>query len=84
MLVMSNVLRLRCWFRISLTVNQFELRNRNRSTVTITLCTLVTLLNLTETFRSQLLKISSTLFMATTGICPSADSSPPSSDAKVI
>ena len=84
MLVMSNVLRLRCWFRISLTVNQFELRNPNRSTVTITLCTLVTLLNLSETLRSQLLKIASTFFMSTIGICPSADSSPPSSDANVI
>ncbi len=84
MFFMSNILRLHCWFRISLTVNQFELRNRNRSTLTITLCTLATLLNLTETFRSQLLKISSIPFMSTTGICPSPDSSPPSSDANVI
>ena len=38
-LVLSNVLRLRCWFRMTplperktLTFNRFELRNRNRST----------------------------------------------------
>ncbi len=43
MFVSSNVLRLRCWFRMTLTVNRFELRNRNRSTITIILCTLVTL-----------------------------------------
>ncbi len=43
MLVSSNVLRLRYWFRMTLTVNRFELRNRNRSTITITLYTLVTL-----------------------------------------
>ena len=43
MLVSSNVLRLRCWFRMTLTVNRFELRNRNRSTIPIILCTLVAL-----------------------------------------
>ncbi len=84
MLVTYNVLRLRCWFGVSLIVNQFELRNRNLSTVTIPLCTLVTLLKLTETLSSQLLKKSSIFFISTTGICPPADSSPPSSDAKVI
>ena len=39
MLVSSNVLGLRCWFRMTLTVNRFELRNRNRPTIPIILCT---------------------------------------------
>ncbi len=43
MLVSSKVIRLRCWFRMTLTVNRFELRNRNRSTIQIILCTLVVL-----------------------------------------
>jgi len=43
MLVSSKVIRLRCWFRMTLTVNRFELRNRNRSTIPIILCTLVML-----------------------------------------
>jgi len=43
MLVWSNVLRLRCLFRMTLTVNRFELRNRNRSTITTIPWTLVTL-----------------------------------------
>ena len=43
MIVSSNVLRLLCWLRMTLTVNRFELRNRNRSTITIILSTLVTL-----------------------------------------
>ena len=51
MLVSSKVIRLRCWparlmagwFRMTLTVNRFELRNRNRSTIPIILCTLVVL-----------------------------------------
>jgi len=41
MLVSSNVLRLRCWFRMTLHVNRFELRNRNQSTITIILWTVV-------------------------------------------
>ncbi len=43
MLVSSKVIRLRCWFRMTLTVNRFELRNRNRSTIPIILCILVVL-----------------------------------------
>jgi len=43
MLVSSKVIRLRCWFRMTLTVNRFEPRNRNRSTIPIILCTLVVL-----------------------------------------
>jgi len=43
MLVSSNVIRLRCWFCMTLTVNRFELRNRNRSTIPIILCTLLVL-----------------------------------------
>jgi len=43
MLVSYKVIRLRCWFRMTLTVNRFELRNRNRSTIPIILCTLVVL-----------------------------------------
>ncbi len=51
MLVSSKVIRLRCWparlmagwFRMTLTVNRFELRNRNRSTIPIILCALVVL-----------------------------------------
>ena len=43
MLVSSNVLRLRCWFRMTLTVNRFELRNRNRSTIPIIFCILLAL-----------------------------------------
>ena len=39
MLVSSNVLGLRCWFRMTLTVNRFEPRNRNRPTIPIILCT---------------------------------------------
>jgi len=31
------------WFRMTLTVNRFELRNRNRSTIPIILCILVVL-----------------------------------------
>ena len=43
MLVSSKVIRLRCRFRMTLTVNRFELRNRNRPTIPIILCTLVVL-----------------------------------------
>jgi len=51
MLVSSKVMRLRCWparlmagwFRMTLTVNRFELRNRKRSTIPIILCALVVL-----------------------------------------
>jgi len=43
MLVSSEVIRLRCWFRMTLTVNRFELRNRNPSTIPIVFCTLVVL-----------------------------------------
>jgi len=43
MLVSSKVVRLRCWFRMTLTVNRFELRNRNRSTMPIIVCSLVVL-----------------------------------------
>ena len=43
MLVSSKVIRLRCWFRMTLTVNRFELRNRNRFTIPIILCGLVVL-----------------------------------------
>ena len=35
MLVSANVPRLRCSFRLALTVNRFELRNRDRSTITL-------------------------------------------------
>jgi len=41
--VSSNVFRLRCWFRITLTVNRFELRNPNLSTIHIFLCILAVL-----------------------------------------
>ncbi len=43
MLVSSKVIRLRCWFRTTLTVNRFELHNRNRSTIPIILCILAVL-----------------------------------------
>ena len=54
MLVSFNVLWLRpsasscsgprgCWFRMTLNVNRFELRNRNRSTIPIILYTILTL-----------------------------------------
>ena len=43
MLVSSKVIRLRYWFRMTLTVNRFELPNRNRSTIPIIFCTLVIL-----------------------------------------
>ena len=43
MLVSSKVIRLRYWFRMTLTVNRFELPNRNRSTISIIFCTLVIL-----------------------------------------
>jgi len=43
MLVSSKVIRLRRWFRMTLTVNRFELRNRNRFTIPIILCALVVL-----------------------------------------
>jgi hypothetical protein len=45
MLVSSNVLRLRCWFRMTFIDNRFELCNRNRSTIKIIFCTLVMLQN---------------------------------------
>ncbi len=43
MLVLSNVLRLRCWFRVTLSVIRFELRNRNRCTITMVPSTLLAL-----------------------------------------
>jgi len=59
MLVSSKVIRLRCWparlmagwFRMRLTVNRFELRNRNRSTIPIILCALVVLQKLDINFK---------------------------------
>jgi hypothetical protein len=42
-LVSSKVIRLRCWFRVTLTVNRFELRNRNRFAIPIIICALVVL-----------------------------------------
>ncbi len=51
MLVSSKVVRLRCWFRMTLTVNRFELRNRNRSTIPIIICTLVALQKLDTNVR---------------------------------
>ncbi len=43
MLVSSKVIRLRYWFRMTLTVNRFELPNRNRSTIPIIVFPLVIL-----------------------------------------
>ncbi len=51
MLVSAKVIRLRCWFRMTLTVNRFELRNRNRSTIPIILCALVVLEKLDINFK---------------------------------
>jgi len=51
MSVSSYVLRLCCWFRMTLTVNRFELRNRNRSTIPIILCILVALEKLDTNFK---------------------------------
>jgi len=51
MLVSSKVIRLRCWFRMTLTVNRFELRNRNRSTIPIILCAVVVLQKLDIKFK---------------------------------
>jgi len=51
MLVSSKVIRLRCWFRMTLTVNRFELQNRNRSTIPIIVCTLVALQKLDTNVR---------------------------------